>query len=179
MQPCRSNFWFAVQGMLRRVEQVAVKKLLEVQHNHGRTTYKYLRKAQDEACIGMRLNHPNVIQYRGFCIEDGGTGLQALLVMELVLGNEGQETLRCLLDDAVTVSWAPAVRTSVCTGICKGLHYLHAFDIVHRDVKPANVLLTTDTVPKLCDYGLSCNEQSSQDGHTGLYSRSNIEQCQG
>ena len=170
-----SPFFVDVEGQLRLVEEVAVKQILEVKPKRGKVSYRHLRKAQQEACIGTRLNHANVVRYRGICLEHGPTGLQLLLVMELVVGNLGQETLQCLLEGGATLSCEPDLRKSLCTGICNGLHYLHALGIVHCDVKPANILLTTRLVPKLCDYGLS-----SQDDHSaGVFSKSNGNDCQG
>jgi coatomer subunit beta' len=40
-------------------------------------------------------------------------------------------------------------------GICDGLHYLHAIHILHLDLKPANILLDDNMVPKIADFGLS------------------------
>ena len=40
-------------------------------------------------------------------------------------------------------------------GICEGLHYLHEMRIVHLDLKPANILLDDNMVPKIADFGIS------------------------
>ena len=40
-------------------------------------------------------------------------------------------------------------------GVCEGLHYLHEERIVHLDLKPANILLDNDMVPKVTDFGIS------------------------
>jgi coatomer subunit beta' len=40
-------------------------------------------------------------------------------------------------------------------GICQGLHYLHQKNIVHLDLKPANILLNDKWVPKITDFGIS------------------------
>ncbi|KAF8688172.1 hypothetical protein HU200_042403 [Digitaria exilis] len=40
-------------------------------------------------------------------------------------------------------------------GVCKGLHFLHKKNIVHSDLKPANILLDNDMVPKIADFGIS------------------------
>lgn len=46
-------------------------------------------------------------------------------------------------------------RYQIIKGICEGLHYLHASRIVHLDLKPANILLDDNMVPKIADFGLS------------------------
>ena len=44
---------------------------------------------------------------------------------------------------------------NITKGICEGLHYLHENGIVHLDLKPANILLNDDMVPKIADFGIS------------------------
>jgi serine/threonine protein kinase len=46
-------------------------------------------------------------------------------------------------------------RYEIIKGICEGLHYLHAIHILHLDLKPANILLDDNMVPKIADFGLS------------------------
>jgi len=57
------------------------------------------------------------------------------------------------------------VRYQLIKGICEGLHYLHENHIVHLDLKPGNILLDNDMVPKIADFGLSrCfDENQSRD----------------
>ncbi|KAM0854591.1 hypothetical protein ACQ4PT_050328 [Festuca glaucescens] len=54
------------------------------------------------------------------------------------------------------------VHYQIIKGICHGLHYLHLNNVVHSDLKPANILLDYDMVPKIADFGLSrCYEIQS------------------
>jgi serine/threonine protein kinase len=54
-------------------------------------------------------------------------------------------------------------RFKIILGICKGLLYLHMEkDIIHMDLKPANILLDDNMVPKITDFGLSRLDNSSQ-----------------
>ncbi|GJN03453.1 hypothetical protein PR202_ga20903 [Eleusine coracana subsp. coracana] len=51
------------------------------------------------------------------------------------------------------VNWSS--RVQIIEGVARGLHYLHEQDIVHMDVKPANILLDSDMNPKIADFGLA------------------------
>lgn len=49
-------------------------------------------------------------------------------------------------------------------GICEGLHYLHQNNILHLDLKPGNILLDEDMMPKITDFGLSRCFEEDQTG---------------
>lgn len=56
------------------------------------------------------------------------------------------------------LEWTTCYR--IIKGLCRGLHYLHQQNIVHLDLKPANILLDCNMVPKFSDFGLSrCFEE--------------------
>ncbi|HEX3334854.1 MAG TPA: serine/threonine-protein kinase, partial [Jatrophihabitans sp.] len=99
-----------------------------------------------------RLNHPNLITLYDGSIGDGDS--PAYLVMELVDGPTLAERI------AFGAVPEPEVR-EIGSGIAEALAYVHAAGMVHRDVKPANILLgtdrTTDSVtlrPRLSDFGI-------------------------
>ncbi|MBL8955314.1 MAG: serine/threonine protein kinase [Myxococcaceae bacterium] len=110
-----------------------------------------------EARLAAQLNHPNVVQVFDFGVNDG----QYYLAMEYVRG----QTLRALLKHYVTKQQAlPAhVAARIACGVCEGLQYAHdladddgqPLNIVHRDVAPDNVMVTSSGVPKLVDFGVA------------------------
>jgi len=53
-------------------------------------------------------------------------------------------------------------RYSIIRGICEGLHYLHRMHIVHLDLKPSNILLDNNMVPKISDFGYSRSFHENQ-----------------
>jgi serine/threonine-protein kinase len=97
-----------------------------------------------EALAAAKIVHPNVV-----AIHDIGTGddERPFIVMELVPGPSLAELLK-----AGPLPDRRAARIGA--GIARGLAAAHAFGYVHRDVKPANVILTAEDVAKLTDFGL-------------------------
>ncbi|KAJ8549417.1 hypothetical protein K7X08_033124 [Anisodus acutangulus] len=104
--------------------------------------------------IGMisSLRHPNLVRLYGCCVERK----QLLLIYEYMENNSlshalfGPEECRPKLD------WP--TRQKICVGIAKGLAFLHEespLKIVHRDIKPTNVLLDKDLNPRISDFGLA------------------------
>jgi serine/threonine-protein kinase len=92
-----------------------------------------------------RLHHPNIVT-----VHDVGFDAQALfLVLELVDGG----TLMDLVGDHGPVS--PKTACTIMRDVCSALQCAHDLNVVHRDVKPHNVLLTLDGVPKVADFGIA------------------------
>jgi serine/threonine-protein kinase len=135
---------------LRLERQVAVKLLAE----HLADDPTFVSRFQREAQAAARLVHPNIVQ-----VFDSGrderTG-QYFIVMEYIEGSSCAEILR---DDGwVEVDEALAIIGQA----CEGLHYAHRHGVVHRDVKPGNLLRAREGEVKLADFGIAkATEQSS------------------
>src|SRR2546423_4952496 len=117
--------------------QVAIKRL------HAESPEDTAGRFRREAQLGASLNHPNLISVYDIVTDDEGV----LIVMEYVDG----ETLR----DAIDRGPLPSDRAmQVLRGLAAGLDHAHGEGIVHRDVKPANVLIgRRDGQAKLADLG--------------------------
>lgn len=100
-------------------------------------------RLQREARALARLSHPNVVAV----FEVGEHEQHAFVVMELVRG----PTLREWLAERPR-PWREILDVFLAAG--RGLSAAHASDLVHRDFKPENLLLTADGVPKVVDFGL-------------------------
>ena len=105
----------------------------------------YVRRFVREAQAAARLNHTNVIG----ALEVGDTGKYRYFVMEYVEG----PTIADLLARGGAMAEERAV--GIVIQVARGLDHAHRCGFVHRDVKPANVILTADGTAKLCDLGLS------------------------
>jgi len=135
---------------MRLERQVAVKLLAE----HLADDPAFVSRFQREAQAAARLVHPNVVQ-----VFDSGRDErtdQYFIVMEYIEGSSCAEILR---DDGwVEVDEALAIIEQA----CEGLHYAHRHGVVHRDVKPGNLLRSREGEVKLADFGIAkATEQSS------------------
>ena len=128
----------------RRLErQVAVKLLAE----HLADDQQFVSRFRREALAAARLVHPNIVQVFDFGLDEPSG--RHYIVMEYIRGKSGAELLReqerLSLDDALTI-----VEES-----CRGLEHAHRHGLVHRDVKPGNLLRSDDGVVKLADFGIA------------------------
>ncbi len=143
-----STVHLALDTRLER--RVAVKLLAE----HLAEDPTFVSRFQREAQAAARLVHPNVVQIFDSG-QDDPTG-QYFIVMEYIEGRSCAEILRdegwVEVDDGA----------SIIEQACEGLHYAHRNGVVHRDVKPGNLLRSHDGEVKLADFGIAkATEQSS------------------
>jgi serine/threonine-protein kinase len=143
-----STVYRALDGVLER--QVAVKLLAE----HLSEDDGFVARFRREALAAARLIHPNVVQ-----VYDSGHDAGAhrhFIVMEYVAGpTVGQvmrERGRLPVSDAV----------DIVAQACEGLEYAHRHGVIHRDVKPGNLLVSPDGVVKLADFGIAKAAEDSR-----------------
>ena len=120
--------------------EVALKRVYGTGDPHGSLRLKR------EALVGASLNHPNLVSVYDAETQDDG---DVVIVMEYVEG----ETLSDVLRASGRMRPDEAVR--ILEGVAAALDAIHARGIVHRDVKPANILLGREGAVKLADLGVA------------------------
>lgn len=144
--------WLAVDEVLGR--EVAIKR---VGMFPGGSSPDLLR-AQREAKLAARLNHPHVVSVFDF-VSDGD---EQWLVMEYVDGTN----LSVLAEQ--NGGLAPREAAAVIGQVAQALAAAHSAGIVHRDVKPSNILVTDAGVAKLADFGIARARADSTLTATGM-----------
>ncbi|HUN33087.1 MAG TPA: Stk1 family PASTA domain-containing Ser/Thr kinase [Trebonia sp.] len=127
---------------------------LKVMHAELARDQEFVSRFIGEAKSVARLSHPNVVAV----FDQGSDGQYLYLAMEYVPGR----TLRSLLRERG--AFPPEAALGIMDPILSGLAAAHTAGIVHRDVKPENVLLTADGRLKVVDFGLA--QAQAATGHT-------------
>lgn len=132
--------------------EVALKRILPHLARDERFTTMFM----DEAEIGSKLRHPNIVEVLEVGSDDG----EFFIAMEYVEGPDLAQILDRCEETAYTVSVGVAARIVI--GVLRALDFAHDFevdgkalDIVHRDVSPHNILVTGAGKVKLIDFGVA------------------------
>jgi hypothetical protein len=146
--------YLAVQQGIGSFEKPLALKLLLP---HLASRERAVRMFLDEARLAARMNHPHVTTIFDVGVVDG----RYFMAMELVQG----VSLARLLDALKAAGTPPSVDLVAAVGraLCEGLHHAHEqtgadglpLGLVHRDVTPQNILISTDGVVKLADFGIA------------------------
>ena len=144
----------AVDPMIDRI--VAIKTV-NLSLNKDELAEYELRFRQEIKAAG-RLNHPNIVTV----YDVGRNEDMAYMAMEFL---EGKELKDILADDG-----RPEVASSVdwIAQIAQGLGFAHDNDIVHRDVKPSNIMIVRGGLAKITDFGIARMPASAVKTMTGL-----------
>ena len=124
-----------------RLGREVAAKVMHEQYVHDEVFRERFRR---EARAMAQLSHPNLVNVYDFSASGG----EVFLIMELITGG----TLRELLAERGPMP--PHAAAAVMRGMLTGLSVAHAKGMVHRDIKPDNVLIDTSSRVKLSDFGL-------------------------
>src|SRR5262245_61910439 len=132
---------------------VAIKRL----HAQFASDPEFVSMFLDEARLAARIRHPNVVP----TLDVVATGGELFLVMDYVHGESIARLYRALQKHHQTLPLR--IISSTIAGVLHGLHAAHEakdergapLGIVHRDVSPQNVLMGTDGVPRVLDFGVA------------------------
>ncbi|HUL92225.1 MAG TPA: protein kinase [Burkholderiales bacterium] len=126
--------------------EVALKTVNVEGYDPGERT-ELTRMLLDEARIVSKLQHPNLVT-----LYDAGEHAGApYLVFEYVEGTTLAQALR------EKGSLPPPQAVAIAIGVLRGLACAHGMHVLHRDIKPGNIMLTSDNTPRVMDFGIACH----------------------
>jgi serine/threonine protein kinase/formylglycine-generating enzyme required for sulfatase activity len=140
-------------GQVWEAEQLTLKRRVAVKFvRPERVTAKQLELFAREARAGGRLSHPGIVGVHEYGHADG----LDWIAMEFI---GGAWTLKDFLDDVARASETPRgydrhVARFVAE-VAEAMHTAHEAGVIHRDLKPQNILITADDHPKVTDFGLA------------------------
>ena len=134
-------------GTVYKARQLSLNRLVAIKMLHPRLTAKHelLQRLEREAHLAGKLSHNNLVQ----AIDVGSAGSLHYFVMEYVEGT----TIKHELENGKIYSEREAL--NIVMQVAQALHHAHRRGLVHRDVKPANIVLTPEGVAKLADLGMA------------------------
>jgi len=145
--------WVYIAEDLETKWRVALKVLPESSRQEAGS----LARFQLEAQAGMRLKHPNIVHTYAIHQAEGIYGLSHYVVMELVRGVNLFELL--LMKKKLDIGQA----CDIIMQTAEGLAYSHEQGLIHRDVKPENLLVCTDGTVKILDFGLAMVDEHDEE----------------
>lgn len=119
---------------------------------------EYEGRFYQEAKAAGRLSHPNIVTI----FDVGKSGDVAYIAMEFLQGKE----LRDILNEGETLSVEKIL--DIVSQVASGIAYAHENGIVHRDVKPSNIMVGSDGHVKITDFGIARMESASVRTQTGM-----------
>ena len=122
---------------------VAIKTLPKSTYPDARIRYLLT----ELRAMGMHWGHPNIVSM--YTVEPGDDEYVAYIVMEYI---DGSSLYQLMTEQSLSPHWA----INITLDICRGLMAAHEHNIIHRDIKPQNVLLTSDLRAKISDFGVAC-----------------------
>ena len=150
-----SAVYRATDPNLQRV--VAVKII----HSHLSDSPDFMRRFEAEAAAVARMRHNNIIQVYDFDHENN----TYFIVFEYIPGETLQAWLSRLNNEKRLLPIADAVR--IAASIAEALEFAHQQELIHRDVKPANVMISVKGEPILMDFGIAKIVGGTQHTATG------------
>jgi serine/threonine-protein kinase len=141
----RGGMGAVYEGVSPQGDRVAIKTILSSPDLDSRARWEMVERFMTEARAIRALEHRNIVSVVDQGQDEGGF----FMVMEFLDG----QSVRQLLDMVGVFPLAKAV--GIANDVCGALHYAHQAGVIHRDIKPDNIVLLKSGVTKLTDFGLA------------------------
>lgn len=136
---------------------VAVKMI----HPHLATNPEFVQRFKTEAQAVAKLHHNHIMQVYDFANE----GEVYYMVLEYIRGNTLKSVIKQINEQGKHLSSAESIKLLL--PICEAVHFAHQHNMIHRDIKPGNIMLDSNARPILTDFGLARIVENSQNTRSG------------
>ncbi|MBC7075453.1 MAG: Stk1 family PASTA domain-containing Ser/Thr kinase [Syntrophomonadaceae bacterium] len=126
----------------RILDRIVAVKILKEEYSNDSS---FIAKFKTEATAAAQLSHPNIVNIFDIGYQDN----IYYIVMEYIEG----KTLKDVISERAPLPVEEAVNIAVM--ICDGLHHAHEKGIIHKDIKPHNILVTATGIVKVADFGIA------------------------
>lgn len=146
-------------GLVYRAKDRLLKRFVAVKILKPELTEneEFINKFRKESLSSASLSHPNIVNIYDVGVEDG----IYYIVMEYVNG----KTLKEIIREKAPMPYIQILNIS--RQICLALDHAHSNSIIHRDIKPQNILITNDGIVKVADFGIARASSSATLTNTG------------
>ncbi|EGG13678.1 protein kinase [Cavenderia fasciculata] len=169
----KDRYQYATSKVLGSGRQAIVYKGWDVQNFYKRVAVKCfvnVRRSmsnvfsipREEFVIIQGLDHPNVLRYLDYSIHEESNLTNECIIMERMK----HKSLSYFMDKEPHYFQNGTNLRQAIGQILKGVQYLHNNKIIHRDIKPGNILVSKDYTLKICDFGMSKYEEGVRDDST-------------
>jgi serine/threonine-protein kinase len=121
------------------------KVAIKILRDEFATDAEFIKRFQIEAQAAASLSHPNIVSIYDVGNDDG----MHYIVMELIEG----KTLKDIINEKGKLPWTQAV--NIASQIASGFSEAHSNHIIHRDIKPHNIIITKAGIAKVTDFGIA------------------------
>jgi serine/threonine protein kinase len=126
----------------KSLDRIVAVKILKEEYSQDQV---FVQSFKTEALAAASLSHPNIVNI----FDVGQEGNVHYIVMEYIEGQTLQEII------AAEAPLAPDRAAEIAIMICEGIHHAHENGIIHRDIKPHNILITKKGIVKVADFGIA------------------------